>query len=449
MKMLRIAILLTSMLALLAGMAGVVRGQSNGEVFVAEVDGIISSATQKFFTRLFDVAEKDSAALVVVMLDTPGGELSATREIVEVLLESNVPSAVYVSPRGARAGSAGTFITAAANFAVMAPGTNIGAATPISGTGDDLPETLAHKVTNDAAALIRSIADERGRNGERLEETVREASSFTAVEAVEFQVVDFIAEDLDDLLQQLHGQTASTPAGEVMVLTEELDVRHVGMNFLERLLNFLADPNVAFLLISLGGLGLTVEILNPGLIIPGVAGAILLILAFLSVGSLPVNWAGVVFILLAFALFALEVIVAGFGALGVGAIVSFILGSFILFAHFGPASPTAPSLRVSLAVLIPVVIALGGGAIFVWRSMSDSRGELTIAPSEGLAARLVGKIGHAVGEINPEGVAWVDGEEWSATMEGASIAKAGAVIRVARVEGMRIYVVSASEGPRE
>lgn len=449
MKLIRIAILLTSILALLAGMAGVVRGQSNGEVFVAEVDAIISSATQKFFTRLFEVAEKDGAELVVVMLDTPGGELGATREIVEVLLESNVPSAVYVSPRGARAGSAGTFITAAANFAVMAPGTNIGAATPISGTGEELPETLADKVTNDAAALMRSIADERGRNGERLEETVREASSFTALEAVEFQVVDLIAEDLDDLLMQLHGQTASTASGDVVVLTEDLDVRHVGMNFLERLLNFLADPNVAFLLISLGGLGLTVEILNPGLIIPGVAGAILLILAFLSVGSLPVNWAGVVFILLAFALFALEVIVAGFGALGVGAIVSFILGSFILFAHFGPASPTAPSLRVSLTVLIPVIAILGSGAVLVWRSMADSRGELSIRQTEALAARLVGKTGHAVSELHPEGVVWVDGEEWSATSEGASMANAGDTVRVTRVEGIRVYVVPVSEGTEE
>ena len=446
MRAVRIAIVLTSLLALLAGFAGVVRGQSNDEVIVAEVDAIITGFTRNFFTRVFDLAEQDDAQLVVIMLDTPGGELGATREIVELLLESNVPSAVFVSPRGARAGSAGTFITAAANFAVMAPGTNIGAATPISGTGEELPETLSNKVTNDAAALLRSVADERGRNGDRLEDTVRQAASFSATEAVEFGVVDFIAEDLNDLLRQLDGRTALTPAGEMVLSTADAEVRRVKMNVLELLLNLLANPNIAFLLLSLGGLGLTVELLSPGLIIPGVAGAIMLLLAFLALGSLPVNWAGVAFILLAFVLFLLEVAVSGFGALGIGAAISFIVGSLLLFAHFGPAPPTAPTLRVNLMVLIPVAVALGGGGAVVLWSMVRSRKVQPGKASEGMAERLVGKAGRAVGRLNPDGVVWVDSEEWLATSEDARMVRAGDRIVVTRVEGIRVYVRRASEG---
>ena len=446
MRAIRIVVVFISLLALLAGFAGIVRGQSNDEVIVAEVDAIITGFTRDFFARVFELAEEDGAQLVVVLLDTPGGELGATREIVELLLESNVPSAVFVSPRGARAGSAGTFITAAANFAVMAPGTNIGAATPISGTGEELPETLANKVTNDAAALIRSVADERGRNGDRLEDTVRQAASFSATEAVEFGVVDFIAGDLNDLLRQLDGRTALTPAGEMVLSTADAEVRRVNMNVLELLLNLLANPNIAFLLLSLGGLGLTVELLSPGLIIPGVAGAIMLLLAFLALGSLPVNWAGAAFILLAFALFLLEVAVSGFGALGVGAAISFIVGSLLLFAHFGPAPPTAPSLKVNLMVLIPMAVALGGGGALILRSMVQSRGEQIMPTSDDLAKRLVGKSGHAVGRLNPNGVVWVDSEEWSATNEGASMVRAGDPIRVTRMEGLRVYVRKATEG---
>ena len=446
MRAIRIVVVFISLLALLAGFAGIVRGQSNDEVIVAEVDAIITGFTRDFFARVFELAEQDDAQLVVVLLDTPGGELGATREIVELLLESNVPSAVFVSPRGARAGSAGTFITAAANFAVMAPGTNIGAATPISGTGEELPETLANKVTNDAAALIRSVADERGRNGDRLEDTVRQAASFSATEAVEFGVVDFIAEDLDDLLRQLDGRTALTPAGEMVLSTADAEVRRVNMNVLELLLNLLANPNIAFLLLSLGGLGLTVELLSPGLIIPGVAGAIMLLLAFLALGSLPVNWAGAAFILLAFALFLLEVAVSGFGALGVGAAISFIVGSLLLFAHFGPTPPTAPSLKVNLMVLIPVAVVLAGGGALILRSMVQSRGEQIMPTSDDLAKRLVGKSGHAVGRLNPHGVVWVDSEEWSATNEGASMVRAGDPIQVTRMEGLRVYVRKATEG---
>jgi membrane-bound serine protease (ClpP class) len=313
-------------------LVGTVYGQTRHATLI-EVDDVINAPMEGYIKRTFANAETENVELVIVRLDTPGGELDATREIVEVLLGSPVPSVVYVSPRGARAGSAGTFITAAANFAVMAPGTNIGAATPVAGGGQDLPETLANKVTNDAAALIRAIAEERGRNAESLEETVRKAASFSASEAVDLNVVDFIATDLQDLLAQLDGKVASTPVGPRTLSTQNIEVVSVGMSLLERFLMLLADPNISFILLSLGGLGIAVELFNPGLIIPGVVGAILLLLAFLGLGNLPVNWAGVAFILLAFLLFVAETQVSGFGVLGFGAIVSFVVGGFLLFFH--------------------------------------------------------------------------------------------------------------------
>ena len=280
-------------LALIAGLLGpvLVRAQSP-HVLVLNVDGIINSVKVRFISRAIDRAEEDGATLIIIKLDTPGGLLSSTREIVQELLESPVPIAVFVSPRGARAGSAGTFITAAGHFAVMAPGTNIGAATPVSGTGDDLPDTLASKVENDAAALIRSIADERGRNADKLEETVRQAASFTAMEAVELNVVDFIADDVDDLLAKLDGREVVTRSGTRILDTKNLERKDFSKNILENFLEFISDPNVSFILLTIGGLGIVIELFNPGLIAPGVVGAISLLLAFLAIGNLPVNWAG-------------------------------------------------------------------------------------------------------------------------------------------------------------
>ena len=250
-----------SALLLLLGLAGPAIGRIHAqgpvgpEALVITVDGVINPVKDRYIERAIDEAVAGGAELLVVRLDTPGGLLNSTRDIVERLLASPVPTAVYVSPAGARAGSAGTFITAAANFAVMAPGSNIGAATPVSSTGQDLDETLASKVENDAAALIRSIAQERGRNAELLEATVREAASYTAQEAVDGNVVDFIADDMDSLLSQLDGLTAQTPAGPVTMETMGLVTRDLEKNLLENLLEFLADPNVSFLLLTIGGLG--------------------------------------------------------------------------------------------------------------------------------------------------------------------------------------------------
>ena len=438
--MFRLSLVFWFLVMLVIGMLGpvIARAQepSAPHVLVMTVDGIINPVKVGFISRAIDQAQEDGAALLIIQLDTPGGLLSSTREIVKLLLESPVPVAVFVSPSGSRAGSAGTFITAAANFAVMAPGTNIGAATPISATGEDLEDTLASKVENDAAALIRSIAQTRGRNEEKLEETVRSASSFTAQEAVADNVVDFIAEDLDDLLAKLNGLTAETGLGTVVLETDGLEIRSFEKNILEHFLEFISDPNVTFILLTVGGLGIVVELFNPGLIAPGVVGVICLLLTFLALGNLPVNWAGVVFVLLAMVLTVLEVVVAGFGILGVGAVVSLIVGGLILFTQFGDVSPTMPSVSVSWWLVTGTGGVFGLALVYVVGMAYQSRKQ---GPPE-KASILTGMQGRVTGELAPKGIVLVGNETWTAVSEDDSVISIGEPVEVRSVDGLTLTV---------
>ncbi|MCH9016728.1 MAG: nodulation protein NfeD [Chloroflexi bacterium] len=439
-RMVRLSLVFVFLVMLVIGMLGpvIARAQepSAPHVLVMTVDGIINPVKVGFISRAIDQAQEDGAALLIIQLDTPGGLLSSTREIVKLLLESPVPVAVFVSPSGSRAGSAGTFITAAANFAVMAPGTNIGAATPISATGEDLEDTLASKVENDAAALIRSIAQTRGRNEEKLEETVRSASSFTAQEAVADNVVDLIAEDVDDLLAKLNGLTAETGLGTVVLETDGLEIRSFEKNILEHFLEFISDPNVSFILLTVGGLGIVVELFNPGLIAPGVVGVICLLLTFLALGNLPVNWAGVVFVLLAMVLTVLEVVVAGFGILGVGAVVSLIVGGLILFTQFGDVSPTMPSIGVSRWLVSGAGGVFGLALVYVVGMAYQSRKQ---GPPE-KASILTGMQGRVTGELAPKGIVLVGNETWTAVSEDDSVISIGEPVEVRSVDGLTLTV---------
>jgi membrane-bound serine protease (ClpP class) len=412
------------------------QGQQAPHALVLRVDGIINPVKERLISRTIEQAEEGQATLVIIQLDTPGGLLDSTRKIVEMMLEADVPIAVYVSPRGAQAGSAGTFITAAANFAVMAPATNIGAATPVSATGENLNETLANKATNDAAALIRSIAQVRGRNAEKLEETVREAASFSAREAVELNIADFIATDLEDLLAQLDGRVVETNAGTITLDTQDVELRRVEKTFLEHFLEFISDPNVSFILITVGSLGIIVELFNPGLIVPGVVGAISLLLAFLALGNLPFNWAGVAFIILAIVLMVLEILVAGFGILGIGAVISFIVGGLLLFAQFGGGSPTLPPISVNLWLLGGVAGVLALGLLFVARTIQQSRrpGSQLDTPS------LVGATGRVTAKLAPRGAVWVRNENWTAVSEDGNVIGVGEPVRVTKVDGLVLTV---------
>ena len=440
---LRRLVLTLSALAILAGIFGPVAGRAmaqGGEgphALVITIDGVINPVKDRYIRRAIGEALNTGATVLVIKLDTPGGMLGATRDIVERLLAAPLPVVVYVSPQGAQAGSAGTFLTAAANFAVMAPGSNIGAATPVSSTGADLDETLATKVENDAAALIRSIAQERGRNQELLEATVREAASYSAREAVAGNVVDFIAEDMEDLLAQLDGRVAETPTGTVTLDTVELETRELEKNFLESLLEFLSDPNVSFLLLSIGGLGIVIELFNPGLLAPVIVGGICLVLAFVGLGNLPVNWAGVVLILLAIILAGAEVVVAGFGVLGVTSIVALVAGGLLLFARFGDVSPTFPDVSVSPWLIAVVAGAAAVGVIYFAREAVKSRRERPADVTESI----IGKTGSVAMEMAPQGTVRVANDIWTAVSADGTPIYPGEGVRVVSVNGLVLSVV--------
>ena len=431
-----------SALALLLGLAGSLAGQARAQemasphVLVITVDGVINPVKDRFIERAIEEAAAGSAELLIIRLDTPGGMLNSTRNIVERLLASPAPTAVYVSPAGAQAGSAGTFITAAANFAVMSPGSNIGAATPVSATGQDLEETLASKVANDAAALIRSIAQERGRNAELLEATVREAASYTAQEAVAGNVADFIAEDIDSLLAQLNRRTAQTPEGPVTLETGGLTTRELDQNLLETLLEFLADPNVSFLLLTIGGLGIVIELFNPGLLVPAIVGVICLILAFVALGNLPVNWAGAALILLAVALAAAEVVVVGFGVLGIASVVSLVIGGLLLFAQFGDASPTMPPLSVNRWLIVGSALVTASSVLYLAREAVKSRRERRADARKSV----VGEAGVVTQALSPRGVVRIANETWTAVSADGSPIEAGEEVWVFQVEGLVLTV---------
>lgn len=398
---------------------------------VVEMDGIISPIAERYLTRAIEDAERSGAEVIIITLDTPGGLLDSTRGIVAQILASPVPVIVYVSPSGGRAASAGTFITAAAHIAAMAPATNIGAASPVSGQGEDLPETLKSKVFEDTAAEIRAIAQARGRPVEPLEATVLEAKSYTASEALELGIIDLIADNITALLEQIDGRTVviatAEDGGAVTLATKGIEVHEVRMGLFDRILSYIADPNVSFLLISLGGLGLFVEFWNPGLIFPGVAGLIALVVGLMALGSLPGNWAGVALILLAFVLVSVEFNTDGFGVFGALGLASFILGGILLFAHFGTPSPVAPDISVSRWVLLPtsalLALSVGGFVIVMQQARRSARLSGMPAPA------VVGMTGIVSSALTPEGKVRVRGEIWNArASDGSRIPRGASVI---------------------
>ena len=326
-------------------------------VLVIEIDGAIDPLSADHIARGIDEARGDDASLVVIRLDTPGGLLESTREIVELLLDSDVPVAVYVSPAGARAASAGTFVAAAANFAVMAPGTNIGAASPVTGSGRDLPATLSRKIGEDTRAFIRSIAQTRGRNADALEDTVSKATAYSAQEALDVGIVDLLAPDMQAMLAELHGRTAETAAGPVVISSAGAQVDRLDRTLLEHALGILANPNVTLALFLIGGVAVLAEASVPGMFGPGIVGAIALALAFIGYFNLPGSWVGLALIALAMVLFYAETTAPGFSVFGAGGIVSLILGSVLLFGNFfSPSDLPEPSFMVS-----PITIAVVTG----------------------------------------------------------------------------------------
>ncbi len=440
----------------LTGPAGSVTAQAE-TVFNVRVEKTISPVKVRVIRRAVTRANENAAQLLIIGLDTPGGLYGSTREIVEILLASPVPVAVFVSPRGAQAGSAGTFITAAGHVAAMTPGSNIGAATPVSGTGEEISETLADKATNDAAALIRAIAEERGRNPDALEETVRSAASYSASEALDANIIDLIVDDIPDLLAALDGRTVTTVAGDQTLQLAGAEVRELKMQWRERFVDFISNPNIAFLLLSLGSIGLIIEMLTPGAIGPGVAGIICLGLGFLALGNLPFNWAGVAFILLAIVLAALEIFVSGFGALGIGAAVSLVVGGLLLFGDFGGGRITPPSFP-SVSVNRWVLVGVGGVLLSVagylaYEVIMSRTGRRRGAGRSGgggdgrsSPGSLVGQTGVVTSALQPRGVVALADETWTGVSNDGLNIPAGRRVRVTAVNGL-VLTVEVDAGP--
>ena len=409
---------------------------------LVEIDGAIQPISARFLARAIDTAAEENAEVLIVLLDTPGGLLDSTREMVEAILASGVPVVVYVSPAGAEATSAGTFITAAAHVAAMAPSTNIGAAAPVSSTGEELPDTVKSKASEAAAAFIRSIAEERGRNADALEATVVEAKAYTASEALDNGIIDLVVRDVPALLEALDGRQVDLERGSRALQTANIPVRQIEPTALDRFLGIIADPNIAFILLALGALGILIEVMSPGLIGPGALGVIALALAFVAIGNLPVNWVGVGLLVFAMVLFLVEVQAPGIGVFGVAGAVSFVLGAFFLFGGISPPPITTPSFRVDPWLLGAVSVVLFALLALSLRTLAVARKTDYVSPS----SNVVGQAGKVVAPLEPRGTVRVNGESWTAeSLSGQPIA-AGAEIIVMEVEGLTLKV-SEAVGP--
>lgn len=428
------ALLAVGVLLLALGLAGCAASiKERNAVHVVTIDGIINPVMAGYVERTIGDAEDADAAAVVLRLDTPGGLLDSTRDIVRRINASRVPVITYVWPPGGRAASAGTFITMAGHVAAMAPSTNIGAASPVAGGGEDIEGTLGKKVTEDAAAFARTTAEKRGRNVEWADKAVREAVSATETEALELEVVDFVARDLADLLSKAEGRTVELPQGSVTLRLQNAPVVDNDMSLVERFLLILSDPNIAFILLSLGLTAIAFEFINPGAILPGVFGAIALVLAFFSLGTLPVNFAGVVLIVLAFLFFFGELLVAGFGVLGVGAVISLILGGLLLTSTNDPEFQVSRWLIYGLAALVGVFFLVVVSAILRSRRMPAVTG----------MQALIGRTAVVRSALEPEGQVFLEGERWTATAQDGPV-KEGENVIVTGVHGLRLNVRKAT-----
>lgn len=400
------------------------------KVISLKLDGAISPATASFIQSGIHKAEAENAACLIIHLNTPGGLLKSTRNIVGDLLKANVPVIVYVSPSGAHAGSAGVFITMAANIAAMAPATNIGAAHPVASNGS-MDSIMNAKTTNDAAAFIRSIAAQRNRNFEWAEEAVRNSVSITAAEALEKNVIDLVAASENELLQKLDNRTVQINNNIVTLHTANALVESVDMSLWDRLLALISDPSVSYILLMAGIYGLLFELYSPGTMVGGVVGVICLILAFYSMNTLPVNYAGLALIGVALVLFILEIKITSYGLLSVAAIICLFLGSVMLFKD----ESALEFVRISKTVLYSTVgvTALFFGAMVVLAARSQKR------KIESGAEAAVGGRAEVKEVLNPRGIVFFEGEIWNAISLTGDIEK-GETVRVKYMKDLVLFV---------
>lgn len=424
-KRIKISLFTIFVVALIIGIISIHNSQGKqNSAMVIELEGTINPGTAQFVIKSLKRAESNEYRLAIIRLDTPGGLDTSMRSIVKAILNSSIPVVVYVAPRGARAASAGVMITIAAHVAAMAPQTNIGAAHPVSAGGKEISKTMSEKVVNDMVAYVRSIAKERGRNQDWAEKAIRESVSITADVAVKEKVVDLVARDLDELLELLDGREIVLNKGKIKIVTKGVQLTYVTPGWRDRVLNTISNPNIAYVLMMIGMAGLYFELSHPGAILPGVVGAISLILAFFAFQTLPVNYAGLLLIALAIIFFIAEIKVASYGLLSVAGLISLTLGSVMLFED----------VRVSLKLIMPTTIMIGG--FFVVIAFLAFRAYRS-KPRSGMEG-LIGEIGVVEERIDPVGLIFAHGEYWKATSK--EVAEQGEKVRVVGSRGLELIV---------
>ena len=401
------------------------------EVLVARVEDAISPASARFMVRAIEQAKKDGAQCLVIEMDTPGGLDQSMRQVIKAIMASPVPVVVYVAPQGSRAASAGAFIAMSSHVAAMAPGTSIGAAHPVGGQGEDIKGTMGEKVENFTASFSESIARQRGRNVEWAVKAVRQSVSVAADEAARLKVVDLVARDLDAVLAHIDGRTIEVAGVKRIVHVKPVEVRVYEMRLSQRVLSVLADPNVAYLLMLGGLLGLYVEFTNPGVVFPGVAGGICLLLALTAMQVLPLNYGALALLGMGVALLVAEAFLPTFGVVGVGGLVAFVLGSLFLFDSGGE------DVRVAWSL----VLGAGGGlALFILTVGALVARRRNVGSRLGIEG-MIGAVGTARGRLAPAGSVLVHGEYWSADADEAI--EPGTPVEVTGVDGLRLHVRAA------
>jgi membrane-bound serine protease (ClpP class) len=432
---LKVFFLACLVMPIVAGLGGsLIAAASPTTVEVLTVDGTIVPVIADYIDRGISRAEKDGATACIIELDTPGGLLDSTDKIVKSIMNADVPVVVYVSPKGAWAASAGTFITLSANIAAMTPGTTIGAAHPVSGGGQEIPADEMQKIVEFSAKWMKTIAEERGRNMEEAELAVTESKSFTDVDALAYNLINLRADNLESLISQINGWNVTLASGkEVTIDTTNYSLARNGMNDIEKFLQTISDPNIAYILLTLATIGLIVEISSPGLVFPGVAGGISLFLAFYSLGVLNAYWGGIALILLAVGLFIAEYFTTSFGLLTAGAVASLVIGSLILFSG-------SPEIEVNRGLIAGVAVGFTAFAIFVLGAIIRGQRRRKATGAEGM----IGTIAIAKTPLDPTGTVLAQGELWTAASEGGRIAPGEEVI-ISRVEGLKLWVAKKSK----
>ena len=434
----RLVVYLALLLCALLSLTGTAMATSDDRVVLLEVDGTIVPVVAQYIERGIEHAEDQNANAIVILLNTPGGLLTATEDIVTSIMNSHVPVLTYVSPKGAWAASAGTFITIASHVAAMTPGTTIGAAHPVSGSDQEIPEDQMKKITEFSARWMRTIAEDRGRNIEEAALAVTESKSFTDTEALEANLIDLRVETLEDLLVQVDGKEVALVGGrKVSLATAGAQVEPLDMNDFERLLHTISDPNIAYILFTLATIGLVTEISSPGLLFPGIVGAICLVLAFYALGVLDAYWGGAALMLLGVGLFVAEYFTSSFGAFTAGGIAALVLGSVVLFSR-------SPGIQVDRGLIAGVAVGAAAFSIFILGAIVKGQRRRKATGTEGM----IGTLALAKTPLDPNGTVLAEGELWSARAVGEYV-RPGEEVTILGVDGLRLQVQKPKDSERE